>query len=267
MKPHELVDRVGPHATADVVKPLLDHPDTDESHLLRLLRKRELSSSVIEALARHDRWGRRHVVRTAVVNHPKTPRTLALRLLSLLFWKEQLRVARNMRLAMPLRMAAENRLKERLPELEVGERISLARTVPPVSRGRVGERARAPIDPGAPPESTSQGSGRRRHRRPGFNPRGGAACRRPERALGQSATRKIGTPSPSEYTGPRRLVVARAHFASRSEETGCRARAAANRRSAREADTRWRAISLRARRLTPALTGGSGSDTIGLSGA
>ena len=131
MRPYELMDRVGPHATADVVKPLLDHPDTDESHLLRLLRKRELSSSVIEALARHDRWGWRHVVRTAVVNHSKTPRTLALRLLSLLFWKEQLRVATNMRLTMALRMAAENRLKERLPELEIGEKTTLARTVPP----------------------------------------------------------------------------------------------------------------------------------------
>lgn len=131
MKPRDMVDRIGPHATADVVAPLLDHPETDESHLLRLLRKRELSSSVIEALARHDRWGRRHIVRAAVVNHPKTPRTLALRLLSLLFWKEQLKVATNMRLATPLRVAAENRLKERLPELEVGEKITMARSVPP----------------------------------------------------------------------------------------------------------------------------------------
>jgi hypothetical protein len=131
MKPHELVDLIGPHATSDFVTPLIGHPDIDESHLFRLLRKRELSSSAIEALARHDRWGRRHVVRTAVVNHPKTPRTLALRLLSLLFWMEQLRVATNMRLAMSLRMAAENRLKQRLPELQIGEKISLARTVPP----------------------------------------------------------------------------------------------------------------------------------------
>jgi hypothetical protein len=131
MKPSDWVDRIGPHSTADAVEPLLDHPDTDESHLLRLLRKRELASSVIEALARHDRWGRRRIVRAAVVNHPKTPRTLALRLLSLLYWKEQLKVATNLRLAMPLRLAAENRLKERLPELETGEKITLARSVPP----------------------------------------------------------------------------------------------------------------------------------------
>lgn len=131
MRPRDWVEAVGPHSEPRDVQELLDHSETDESHILRLLRKRELAAPVIESVARHERWGRRHVVRAAVVNHPKTPRTLALRLLSLLFWKEQLRVASNVRLAMPLRIAAENRLKERLPELERGEKISMARRVPP----------------------------------------------------------------------------------------------------------------------------------------
>ena len=52
-------------------------------------------------------------------------------MLSLLFWREQLRVATNIRLAMPLRVAAESRLKERLPELELGEKISIAHSAPP----------------------------------------------------------------------------------------------------------------------------------------
>jgi len=86
---------------------------------------------VIEAVARHDRWNKRQVVRGAIVQHAKTPRTLAFRLLSLLFWREQLRVASNIRLAMPLRVAAESRLKERLPKLELGEKISIAHSAPP----------------------------------------------------------------------------------------------------------------------------------------
>lgn len=131
MKPRDWVETVGPHSEPRDVEELLDHRETEESHVLRLLRKRELPSAVIETVARHERWSRRHVVRAAVVNHPKAPRTLALRLLSLLFWKEQLRVASNVRIAMPLRVAAENRLKERLPELEAGEKISMARTAPP----------------------------------------------------------------------------------------------------------------------------------------
>lgn len=131
MRPADWVEAVGPHSEPHDVEGLLDHLETDEAHILRLLRKRELAATVIETVARHERWGRRQIVRAAVVRHPKAPRTLALRLLSLLFWKEQLRVASNVRLAMPLRIAAENRLKERLPELEAGEKISMARSVPP----------------------------------------------------------------------------------------------------------------------------------------
>ena len=131
MTPAEWVEAIGAHSTPEDVAPLLDHPDTDEAHLLKLLRKRELPSSVIEALARHERWDGQHSVRAAIVLHAKTPRTLSLRLLSLLRWRDQLRVAMEMRLHMPLRVAAESRLRERLPELELGERISLARNAPP----------------------------------------------------------------------------------------------------------------------------------------
>jgi hypothetical protein len=131
MTPSDWVDAIGPHATPEDVAPLLDHPGTEESHLLRLLRKRDLPSAVVEAVARHERWDGQHSIRAAIVLHAKTPRTLALRLLSLLRWRDQLRVATEVRLHMPLRAAAESRLRERLPELESGEKISLARSAPP----------------------------------------------------------------------------------------------------------------------------------------
>ena len=97
VRPRDILDTIGPHSNPGDVTPLLDHRETDEAHVLALLRKRELPSALIEAVSRHDRWNKRHVVRAAIVNHMKTPRTLALRLLSLLFWKEQLRVATNIR--------------------------------------------------------------------------------------------------------------------------------------------------------------------------
>ncbi|MGH9337676.1 MAG: hypothetical protein ACRD21_28325, partial [Vicinamibacteria bacterium] len=130
MIPSEWVDSLGPHSTPEDVAPLLDHRDTDEAHLLRLLRKRELPSAVIAAIARHERWNGRHLLRAAIVLHAKSPRTLSLRLLSLLLWRDQLRVATDIRLPVPLRTAAESRLRERLKELELGERISLARSAP-----------------------------------------------------------------------------------------------------------------------------------------
>ena len=131
MEPQEILSRLGSSTTREEMAELLAHPGTEEAHLIAVLRKRDLAAAAIEAIARNERWGHRHALRAAVVNHPKTPRTLALRLLSPLFWHQLLEVTRNIRVAMPIRLAAEKHLRDRLPELELGERISLARSAPP----------------------------------------------------------------------------------------------------------------------------------------
>lgn len=128
MEVRELMDALGPAATAEQAAALLEHPQTEEAHVLVVLRKRDLPSAVIEAIARDERWNSRRIIKTAIVNHTKTPKTLALRLVNQLFWKELLKVANNFRLSMPIRTAAERYLRDRLVELELGERITLART-------------------------------------------------------------------------------------------------------------------------------------------
>jgi hypothetical protein len=141
MEVRELVARLGAGATSEEAREFLDHGETEESHLLAVLRKRDLASSFLEAIARHERWKGRHVVKVAVVNHPKTPKTLALRLLNQLFWKELLKVANNFRIPMPVRTTAEKYLRDRLSELELGERITLARTATPgLIPGLIGDR-------------------------------------------------------------------------------------------------------------------------------
>jgi len=127
----DLLDNIGPDTGAGEMVTLLEHPDTEEAHVLAVLRKRNLPSAVIEAVSRHERWNGRYPVKAAVVNHPKTPKTLALRLMSLLFWKELLRASTNFRLSMPVRIAAEGHLVARLSKMELGEKISLARSAPP----------------------------------------------------------------------------------------------------------------------------------------
>ncbi|HSF16792.1 MAG TPA: hypothetical protein VLK65_14685 [Vicinamibacteria bacterium] len=129
MSPSDRNVAAGPVSRESVAE-LLDHPGTEETHLLRFLRKRELAPSIIELVARHERWNRRQLVRAALVSHPNTPRTIALRTLQLLLWREQLKVATNIHLAMPLRRAAESRLRERFAQLELGEKVSLARQAP-----------------------------------------------------------------------------------------------------------------------------------------
>jgi hypothetical protein len=131
MEIRKLVERVGPATTAYEAEELLEHPEAEEAHVLAVLRKRNLAGAAIETIARHERWGGRYMVKAAVVNHPKTPKTLALRLVGGLFWKELLRVTGNHQLSMPLRVAAEKHLVDRLAKLELGEKISLARSAPP----------------------------------------------------------------------------------------------------------------------------------------
>ena len=128
MDVRELVASLGAGASPEQAREFLDRDETEEAHLLAVLRKRELPSSFLEAIARHERWNGRRVIKVAVVNHAKTPKTLALRLLNQLFWKELLKVANNFRLSMPVRGTAEKYLRDRLTELELGERITLART-------------------------------------------------------------------------------------------------------------------------------------------
>lgn len=141
MEVRELVASLGAGASPERTREFLDHGDTEEAHLLAVLRKRDLPSSFLEAIARHERWNGRHIVKVAIVNHTKTPKTLALRLLHQLFWKELLKVANNFRLPMPIRTTAERYLRDRLSELELGERITLARSATPgLIPGLVGDK-------------------------------------------------------------------------------------------------------------------------------
>jgi hypothetical protein len=130
MDPRDLLQSIGADTNAADMVTLLEHPGSEEAHILAALRKRNLPSAAIEAVARHERWNGRYRVKAAIVNHPKTPKTLALRLMSLLFWKELLRTSANFRLSMPIRIAAENHLVAKLSKMEMGEKISLARSAP-----------------------------------------------------------------------------------------------------------------------------------------
>ena len=130
MELRDLLHNIGPDTNAADMMTLLEHPGTEEAHILAVLRKRNLPGPAIEALARHERWNGRYTVKAAIVNHPKTPKTLALRLMSLLFWKELLRASNNFRLSMPIRIAAEGHLVAKLSKMEMGEKISLARSAP-----------------------------------------------------------------------------------------------------------------------------------------
>lgn len=92
-----------------------------------LLRDRNASPDVLARLAGDPRLRGREEVRIGLVRHPRTPYAVARRFLSHLRWTELAELSRRAGASPVLRRDAERILLSRLPELALGERISLAR--------------------------------------------------------------------------------------------------------------------------------------------
>jgi hypothetical protein len=81
----------------------------------------------VEVLAAQPRLLSFYEVRRGLALHPRTPETLALRLVTGLFWRDLMELGADTRLRPVVRRAADLQLATRLPELAVGEKITLAR--------------------------------------------------------------------------------------------------------------------------------------------
>ena len=120
----------------------LANPALQAHHLLLVLRNPQVTPALLLRIGRSPFWMKSYRVRAALVQHPKTPRPMAMSLISSLRWGDLARVALLSRLPIALRTAAEKILLLRLPELALGERISLARiATPPVIRSLRGENS------------------------------------------------------------------------------------------------------------------------------
>jgi hypothetical protein len=119
--------------------------DADAEELARIVREELALFSVEEArqalrnpfagadlptaLLARDALAASYELQRDLVLHPRTPQTLALRLVPQLFLRDLVRVGGDARVPPVVRRAADLRVIERLPALPVGERVSLARAV------------------------------------------------------------------------------------------------------------------------------------------
>jgi len=100
--------------------------------LLEVLR-RAVPLRCLEFLATTEPWSENARLLAGIVRHPRVPRPLGLRLLANLYWRDQAEIAAALRLSAALRLRAEDLVKQRLPDLRLGERIALAKiATPPV---------------------------------------------------------------------------------------------------------------------------------------
>src|SRR4051812_43703589 len=99
----------------------------NEELALVLLRRRDLPSQVLDALAKNVGISRLRTVRWGLITHPRSPRHATLPLLRHLYPFELMKLAVVPHLAADLKRAAEEALINKVVSLSAGERLSLAR--------------------------------------------------------------------------------------------------------------------------------------------
>jgi hypothetical protein len=118
------------HVSADVLLALLDNPALDETHVCLLLERKDLRGEILEEVARRKSLLKSYRVKRSLAFHPRTPRLVSLRLLRDLYLMDLVQVAILPGISAELKRNAEEQLLARLPQLPLGQKITLARRGP-----------------------------------------------------------------------------------------------------------------------------------------
>lgn len=118
------------HPDSGVLLALLDNPALDETQLCILLERKNLPSEILEEVARRKPLLKPYRVKRALAFHPKTPRLVSLRLLRDLYLMDLVQLTLSPAIPTELKLTAEDQLISRLPQLPLGQKITLARRGP-----------------------------------------------------------------------------------------------------------------------------------------
>ena len=118
------------HPATDVLLALLDNPALDETQLCLLLERKDLPGEILEEVARRKPLLKSYRVKRALAFHPRTPRLASLRLLRDLYLMDLVQITISPGVSAELKRNAEEQLIARLPQLPLGQKITLARRGP-----------------------------------------------------------------------------------------------------------------------------------------
>src|SRR5713101_2080830 len=123
------------HHAADVLLALLDNPALDETQLCLLLERKDLPAAVLEEIGRRKPLLKNYRVKRALAFHPRSPRLVSLRLLRDLYLMDLVQLTFLPGIPTELKRNAEDQLIARLPQLPLGQKITLARRGPARAAG------------------------------------------------------------------------------------------------------------------------------------
>ena len=118
------------HPAAEVLLAVLENPALDETSLTLLLGRKDLPGEVIESVAARKTLLKSYAVKRALVFHPRAPRLVGLRLLRELYLMDLVQYSLSPGAPAELKRPAEESIVARLPQLPLGQRITLARRGP-----------------------------------------------------------------------------------------------------------------------------------------
>jgi len=118
------------HPSTDVLYALLENPGLDETLLGLLLSRKDVPEDILENIAGRKSFLKSYAVKKALVFHPKAPRLVGLRLLRDLYLMDLVQFSLSPAVSAELKRHAEEYIIARLPQLPLGQRITLARRGP-----------------------------------------------------------------------------------------------------------------------------------------
>src|ERR1700682_3014578 len=119
------------HSDAEeVLLALLKNPALAETDVAVLLARKNLPAVVIEEICKRREWLKTYALKKALACHPHTPRLVSLRLLRELYLMDLVQIALLPGVSAELKRNAEDQLITRLPQLPLGQKITLGRRGP-----------------------------------------------------------------------------------------------------------------------------------------
>jgi hypothetical protein len=126
----EEIDALIYHPAPAVLLALLDNPALDETKLSLLLARKDLPTEVLEEIGMRKVFLKSYAVKKALLFYPRTPRLIGLRLLKDMYLMDLVQFALSPAVSAELKRYAEEQLVARLPQLALGQKITLARRGP-----------------------------------------------------------------------------------------------------------------------------------------
>jgi hypothetical protein len=118
------------HRAPEVLLALLENPVFDETKLCLLLARKDLPVEVLEEVGSRKSLLKSYAVKKALMFHPRTPRLVGLRLLRDMYLMDLVQFALSPSVSVELKLQAESQIAARIPQLPLGQKITLARRGP-----------------------------------------------------------------------------------------------------------------------------------------